>query len=172
MSQNRASLVLTDTQLSGMDLSLDQLEGHMVDLISLNEKERPRLKRLGGKSELFCRQTIGLLRLNLQVVPPALNLADAEADLLARDQLRVRLQRLQRLVERAVDTEAALGSDVMDCALQGYQLLKVAGKNQGLEGLRKELGVRFARSRRSPAAPRPIEPRPGEPGPAEGSEPA
>jgi hypothetical protein len=36
----------------------------------------------------------------------------------------------------------------MNVALQGYALLKVAGKNQGLEGLRKELGTRFAKSAR------------------------
>ena len=57
--------------------------------------------------------------------------------------------RLQRLAERANDTEVALGSDVMRCALDGYALLKVSGRNQGLEGLRKELGTRFARSTRS-----------------------
>jgi hypothetical protein len=34
----------------------------------------------------------------------------------------------------------------MSVALQGYALLKVSGKNQGLEGLRKELGARFAKS--------------------------
>jgi hypothetical protein len=55
---------------------------------------------------------------------------------------------LQQLTERASDTEVALGSDVMNCALQGYALLKVSGKNQGLEGLRKELGARFAKAAR------------------------
>ena len=33
----------------------------------------------------------------------------------------------------------------MDCALQGYALLKVSG----MEGLRKELGSRFAKAARS-----------------------
>jgi hypothetical protein len=62
--------------------------------------------------------------------------------------LRPRLQRLLRLTERASDTEIALGSDVMNAALQGYALLRVAGKNQGLEGLRKELGSRFIKAPR------------------------
>jgi hypothetical protein len=70
------------------------------------------------------------------------------ADLQALDRLRPRLLRLQRLAERASDTDIALGSDVMQVALQGYALLKVAGKNQGLEGLRKELGTRFAKAPR------------------------
>ncbi|MEO7324352.1 MAG: hypothetical protein ABIW82_05950, partial [Dokdonella sp.] len=58
--------------------------------------------------------------------------------------------RLQRLSERSNDTGLALGSDVMATALQGYALLKVVGKNQGLEALRKSLGTRFSRSSRQP----------------------
>ena len=69
---------------------------------------------------------------------------------MALDRLRPRMQRLQRLAERGADSETALGSDIMRCALDGYALLKVAGRNQGLEGLRKELGTRFAKTSRVP----------------------
>lgn len=57
--------------------------------------------------------------------------------------------RLRRLTERAEDTEAVLGSDVMTLTLEGYALLKVAGRNQGLEGLRKDLSARSPRGRAS-----------------------
>jgi hypothetical protein len=40
----------------------------------------------------------------------------------------------------------------MTTALQGYALLRVSGKNQGLEGLRKELGARFAKGPRQAEA--------------------
>jgi hypothetical protein len=36
----------------------------------------------------------------------------------------------------------------MDVALEGYGLLKVSGKNQGLDSLRKELSTRWSRGRR------------------------
>ena len=55
------------------------------------------------------------------------------------------------LMERADGSEAALGSDIMSLSLEGYALLKVAGKNAGLEGLRKQLSGRFNRTP-SPAA--------------------
>ncbi|MCY7354736.1 MAG: hypothetical protein LH470_06605 [Lysobacter sp.] len=58
-------------------------------------------------------------------------------------------------MERADDSEVALGSDVMSLALEGYALLKVAGKNQGLELLRKELGSRFTKTRTPEAEPVP-----------------
>ena len=108
---------------------------------------------MGPKSEAFCRQTLTVLAQNPQVIPPSIDLAEAQADLTALERLRPRLARLQRLNERAEDTDDALGSDVMAFALEGYALLKVAGRNQGLEGLRKELSARFAKSSAKPDTP-------------------
>jgi hypothetical protein len=103
---------------------------------------------MGQKSEVFCRQAISVLAQNPQIVPPSLQLRDAQADLLALDRLRPVLDRLQKLAERGSDTEIALGSDVMDVALEGYGLLKVSGKNQGLDGLCRELSARWSKARR------------------------
>jgi hypothetical protein len=36
----------------------------------------------------------------------------------------------------------------MDVALEGYGLLKLSGKNQGLDGLRRELSSRWSKTRR------------------------
>lgn len=101
---------------------------------------------MGDKSEVFCRQTLKLLQQNPQVAPPSLSMDDGQADLAAFDQIGTFLMRLTRLSERAQDTSIALGSDLMSFALAGYGLLRVSGKNQGLEDLRRELGARFARS--------------------------
>src|SRR5688500_15597573 len=125
------------------------MENQMVDLISLDPSRRRRMKFMGDKSEQFTRLAIGGLVQNPQVVPPSIDVAGAQTDLASLDRLRPLVRRLKRLTERAVDTEAALGSDLMAVALQGYQLLKVAGKGQGLESLRKELGERFTKSSRS-----------------------
>lgn len=143
MSQNLVTLSLSDAQLQAIDQALTDLEAQLTELVALGRDRRRGLARMGVKSEAFCRQTLSVLALNPQIVPPSLNLADAQSDLVALDRLRPRLLRLKRVTERASDTEVALGSDVMTCALQGYALLKVAGKNQGLEGLRKSLGKRF-----------------------------
>jgi hypothetical protein len=65
-----------------------------------------------------------------------------------------RIERDQHAEERlATDTELALGSDVMATSLQAYALIKVVGKNQGLEALRKDLGTRFVKT------PRQVEPK-------------
>jgi hypothetical protein len=148
MSQNIVSLVLADEQINAAMDALTALEGALAGLISLDAEERRRLTKMGQKSEVFCRQAISVLAQNPQIVPPSLQLADAQADLLALDRLRPVLDRLQKLAERGSDTEIALGSDVMDVALEGYGLLKVSGKNQGLDGLRRELSSRWSKARR------------------------
>ena len=149
MSQNIIDFTLDDAQLAASLQALTDLEAQLSGLVAMSTEQRRKLARMGDKSEAFCRQTLSVLAQNPQVVPPSLKLAEAQADLAALDRLRPLVLRLQRLVERANDTEVALGSDVMRCALDGYALLKVSGRNQGLEGLRKELGTRFARSTRS-----------------------
>jgi hypothetical protein len=152
MSQDIIDLTLTDAQLDAADQSLSNIETALSGMVAMNTGQRRKLARMGDKSEAFCRQALSVLAQNPQVVPPSLKLAEAQADLATLDQLRPRLQRLQRLAERGADTEIALGSDIMRCALDGYALLKVAGRNQGLEGLRKELGNRFAKTSRAAAA--------------------
>jgi hypothetical protein len=154
MSQNLISLSLTDEQLAAADQALTALEGVFALLVAFDGDERKGLNRMGAKSEQFCRQTLDVLGQNPQIVPASIGLADAQADLVALDRLRPRLKRLQKLVERTEDSETALGSDIMSLALEGYALLKVAGKNQGLEALRKDLSGRFNnKSRASEPAP-------------------
>jgi hypothetical protein len=150
--QNLSSLVLTDAQVQAAEASLLDIEYQLRDLIALSTAKRRSIIRMGDKSEAFCRQALGVLAQNPQVVPASVDLAGALSDLAALDRLRPMLHRLQRLTERAQDTEMALGSDCMTVALAGYQLLKVAGKNQGLEGLRKELGSRFFKGPRATEA--------------------
>jgi len=151
MSQNLVSLSFTPAQIAAIDKALDSLEASLAGLIALDAEERRSLMRMGAKSEPFCRQTISALVLNPQVVPPSLDVAGGQADLAAFDTLRPRFQRIHKLAERAEGTEAALGSDLMSLALEGYALLKVAGKNAGLEGLRKDLSGRFQRTAKAPA---------------------
>ena len=153
MSQNMIALTLTDAQLLAADAALTALEGAFTGLVALNGVERVGLNRMGTKSEQFCRQTLTIMSQNPQCVPASIKLTDGQADLIALDRLRPRLQRLQQLVERAQDSEVALGSDVMSLSLEGYALLKVAGKNQGLEALRKDLGTRFIKTRAAAPAP-------------------
>jgi hypothetical protein len=150
MTQNFVSLTLTDAQLEAVDQALAALENQLVELVALTPAQRRAMPKMGEKSEAFCRQTISLMAQNPQIVPASVSVPDAVSDLTALDRLRPRAQRLTRLAERVVDTQTALGSDVMATSLQGYALLKVAGPGQGLASLREGLCARFAKRPRAP----------------------
>lgn len=155
MSQNLISISFTPEQTAQLDATLAQLEATLAALVSLDVDTRRQLFKMGDKSEAFCRQALSALDQNRQLVPPSMGLDEALSDLAALDVVRPFKQRLERLLERLRDTEMALGSDIMAAAVEGYSLLKVMGKQQGLDGLRKDLGARFARRTSQPAEPVP-----------------
>lgn len=147
--QNLVSINLSPADLDTLDGALATIQSVLGHGVALTTQQRRDLTKMGDKSEAFCRQTLTLLSNNPQVVPPNLGLAEAMADLAALDALRPRLDKLRQLAERADDTELALGSDVMGVALEGYALLKVAGKGEALKSARRELSARFAKQARA-----------------------
>jgi hypothetical protein len=153
MTQNIVSLTLSDTQLQAVDAALTELETQLSGLIAVPLAQKRSLRKMGEKSEAFCRQAMRVLEQNPQLAPPNLVAAAPLEDLTALDQLRPRMVRLARLSERAADTDLALGSDVMDASLKVYGLLKLTGRSEGLDGLRREMGIRFARSKRPAETP-------------------
>jgi len=152
MSQATLSLSFTDAQATAIDAALNELEAQFAALVAMPAGERRRLMKMGDKSEAFCRQTLSLLGQNRQLVPQSMGLADVQQSLDALDWMRPRMQRLIRLGERLSNTDTVVGSTIMQASLQGYALLKVAGRNQGLEGLRETLGARFSRRSKVPEA--------------------
>lgn len=150
--QNLVSINLGPADLEALDGALATIQSVLGHGVALTTQQRRELTKMGDKSEAFCRQTLSLLANNPQVVPPGLGLSEAQADLAALDALRPRLEKLRQLAERGADTELALGSDVMSVALEGYALLKVAGKGEALKGARRELSARFDRKARTKEA--------------------
>src|SRR4249919_61438 len=147
--QNLVSLNLSAQDLADVDAAIATLRRVFAPMIALQPGQRRELYKMGDKSEAFCRQTLSVLAANPQMVPPNLGLSEAQADIAALDALRPRVQQLQQLVERAEDTETALGSNIIAVALEGYGLLKVSGKGEALKGARQALSARFAKSRRA-----------------------
>lgn len=145
--QNLVSIQYTDAELVQMDAALATLGQLFARMVTLRPEDRRELTKLGPKSEAFCSQALAVLLANPQIVPATLDLAEASSDKRTLDQLRPRLLVLRQLIERADDTEMALGSDLMSVARDGYALLEVAGKDAALKAARKELSARYARRR-------------------------
>lgn len=151
--QNLVSLHLSEQDLAEFDAALATLRRLFASFVALQPEERVELRKMGPKSRDFCERTLSLLENNPQIVPPNLGLAEALADRVALEQLRPRLQLLRQLTERGDDTEMALGSDVMQVALEGYRLLAVSGKSEALKSARRALSSRFARTTTRPDEP-------------------
>ena len=148
-TQNLVNLSLTETQIANVDAALTTLETELAGLIALSAGDKRRLRRMGNKGESFSRQALQVVSQNPQMIPANIPVGDAIADLKVLDQLRPRLTRMSRLIERGNDTDAALGNDIMTVALQAYGLLKLTGRAEGMETLRRDLSGMFNRSKRS-----------------------
>ena len=158
MSQNIIDITFEDDSLTDIDGALDTLNARFGGLVALDPVKRRRLHKMGDKSEAFCRLAVDVLTSNPQILPPTFDLAALKRDVAALDALRARTVLVMRLYQRMLDTEMALGSDIMSNSVYGYQLLKLAGKSGGLDSLRKQLSVRFKAKRTRG------EPEEGEPG--------
>ncbi|MBS0369415.1 MAG: hypothetical protein JSS57_09475 [Proteobacteria bacterium] len=151
MTQNLVSLDLSAEALATLDQALTTIEQIFAPFISLSADEMRSLSKMGDKSEQFCRQTALVLEHNRDILPPSFSVAEVQRDFAAFDALRPRLLRLREVVAKAEDTTTALGSDILVAMLEGYALMKMFGKGEGLETLRKAMLVRNPGRRAKPA---------------------
>ena len=144
MSQNLVSTHLPADQWAAVDQALAALEVALAPaLVALAAQQRRRAVRMGDGSQAFCRNTYDVARKNAGLLPRDFDLGEMGRDLASRDALGERLVVLENLMERVRDTDTALGSDVMAASLDAYAHLKVSGKAEGVDGLRKLLSRRF-----------------------------
>lgn len=154
MSQNLIDVSLDAERIGRMDAALAALEAELAGMVALEAEEVRQLTKMGAKSEAFVRRSAVAFGENPGVLPRNFDLEAFQRDLASLDALRPRLQRIARIQERMSGAEIALGSDLMNGALEGYAVLKVSGRGEGMEALRKLLSQRFSRSPRA-AAPEP-----------------
>lgn len=148
MTQNLASMQITQEIENQVMALLDQIESLLTGLITL--PDRTGLLMMGPKSERYVRGSVELGQQNAGLIPPDVDLAGAVADLEARDRMMRITNRLKLLTTKCEDTTDALGSDLMVVSNIIYAILKVLGKASGLDEAFKELGYRWARGKKKP----------------------
>ena len=150
--QNLFSYQLTEAKVASVLTKINALEQEMDFLMDLTVTHRKELTKMGPKSEAFCRQTAVVLAENGPSLPATYQLHLLQDDIASIDLVRPLFTRLNQLMEKAGDTEMAIGSDIMAGALEGYGVLKVTGKGAGLDDLRAQMSARF---NKKPAAKKP-----------------
>ncbi|MCR6628334.1 MAG: hypothetical protein NVV67_19480 [Pseudoxanthomonas sp.] len=153
MTQNRIAMAFGPDRLERIDGSLTALEADLDLLIALTTDERQDLVKMGNKSRAFCASAFDIAQQHAGLMPRDFDIEAFRQDHLALDALRPRAARMAHLMQRMADTELALGSDIMAAALEVYAVLKVAGKDKGVDEARRELASRFSRRRSADETP-------------------
>ena len=157
MTQDRINVIFDAVRMSRVDSALTSLEADLDQLIALTVDERHELVKMGVKSRAFCDKALEVAQQHAGLMPRDFNINAFYQDHQALEMLRPRIARFAHLMQRLADTELALGSDIMAAALEVYGVLKVAGKDKGVDDARNELSERFNRRgygrKTEPAAP-------------------
>ena len=82
--------------------------------------------------------------LDLQSIPASREPADTRVGLAALDPVRLRLQRMQRLIQYARDAEIILVDDALNRSLKGHALSKGAGRRLEPQALLEEPAIEVA----------------------------
>lgn len=169
MAQNLVPNHLPADHWTQIDASIGQLSALLAPLLTpVAASTKKVMVKMGPGSEVFCREAVHVFQENIELMPRSFDLDEMRRDLESHDALNARIVTLTRLLERARDTEMALGSDAMSAALEGYGVLKAMSKGEGVRALKKMLSRRFEVPGRSlpPVAtpmptPQPTPPAPG-----------
>lgn len=142
MPQNLVSLRLSAETLAAVEQAIGALEAFSKPMRTLTADEIRALAKMGDKSAEFCRQTAMVLEQNQNIIPPSFDLTKMQGDLVAIESLDRQILRLKEILAKMEDTRIALGSDIMSAASDGYVLMQMFGKAEGLSALQQAMKVR------------------------------
>ena len=148
MPQNLVSLDSSAEDLAAMDQAIATLEALTTPFITLSADDKSGLVKMGDKSVAFCQQTALVLGQNKEILPATFDYEEMQDDLAAYAALQGRALRIREVLAKMDDTQTALGSDIMVAASEGYALMKLFGKAEGLSELQQAMRVRRPGRRR------------------------
>lgn len=150
MSQNLVDLQVDLATIEQLEAAIVQMETSLAGLISLTPDQRRELTKMGEKSEAFCRAALNVAQQHIGIMARDFDLEGFQRDQQALDLLRPRILRIAHLYQRMIDTEMALGSDLMAASLEVYGTVKVSGKGKSLDEARRSLSARWRVSSHAP----------------------
>lgn len=142
MPQNLISLDITPDAIAKVDEAIQTLEAFTAPFITLTNQQKQELFKMGDKSILFCQQTAMVLEQNQDVLPPTFDYEEMKTDLADHAAIAPRVLRIREVLAKMEDTQIALGSDVMVASSEGYALMKLFGKAEGLTELQDAMRLR------------------------------
>lgn len=153
MSQNLVDLQINLATIEQLEAAIVQMETSLAGLISLTPDQRRELTKMGEKSEAFCRAALNVAQQHIGIMARDFDLEGFQRDQQALDLLRPRILRIAHLYQRMIDTEMALGSDLMAASLEVYGAVKGSGKGKSLDEARRNLAGRWRVKQRESEEP-------------------
>ncbi len=142
MPQNLISFDITPDAIAKVDEAIQILEAFTAPFITLTNQQKQELFKMGDKSILFCQQTAMVLEQNQNILPPTFDYEEMKTDLADHAAIAPRVLRIREVLAKMEDTQIALGSDVMVASSEGYALMKLFGKAEGLTELQDAMRLR------------------------------
>lgn len=145
---NKHDLISAKLEENSKDLiftKLRELNEILAFTIDLSNEDKHGLVLMGDKSIAFVDKALEMARLNKELVPAYLDIAEVEKDFKLANDLAAIMFEVESLHEKIRNTYLAAGSDAFYGALSFYDGLKAANKAgiPGLNSMLEELAKRF-----------------------------
>ena len=159
MPYQNISVTLSAADVTAIKNALTTIQGFLPFLVNLSQQERKSLTKTGPGSVNFIQLALTYAKDHPEILPSTFSVAEFEKDVTLFTQLTELLALFRGLTNGTDDTTLGVGSEAIRAALQFYDLLKNAAKNNpGLQPLADELGRRFERGPRPAPGPTPPSP--------------
>ena len=155
MTENNVSIVLTveeTTQAKNALLTLKESVG--VKTVTLTNKQRQELPKMGDGTMSFVTKTLEYGRSNPEFAPPYIDMTEFEIDLKAVEELRKIYIPLAQLLQQIDDSILLSGSEAYVAALAYYNSVKMGAKMNvpGAKTIFEDLKHRFVKNTSSPSS--------------------
>ncbi len=154
MPSNRIDAAFTAEQRDKAKAALATLAETLPFLIDLSAEERASLPKFGEKNRSFVVKALAIAEGHPEILPASFSLDEFRADVELVESLYSLRNAVEALFGKIDDTYFAAGSEAYAAALLVYQYAKLHNLASGaLEDSLDDLGRRFARKSKKPAAP-------------------
>jgi hypothetical protein len=154
MPSNRIDAAFTADQRDKAKTALATLAETLPFLIDLSAEDRASLPKFGEKNRSFVVKALAIAEGHREILPASFSLDEFRTDVELLESLYPLRNAVEALFGKIDDTYFAAGSEAYAAALLVYQYAKIHNLASGaLEDSLDDLGRRFARKSKKPAAP-------------------
>lgn len=161
MDKNQVSISLSAADLQAINGAVATLQGKLQTImIALTKEERMVLPKMGDKSVTFVEKALEHALANPTLVPPYVNVAELQKDVVAVQSLLKVLNPLLQLCEGIDDTIMQAGSEAYSASLAFYATVKGAVKSgvPMAKSIEDDLSQRFPSRGKNKTVPPEVKP--------------